>query len=497
MRAGSAPRRLARFAAGFAPSSSRVSLAGNSPRDSRPARPQATETIELPPNTVLFRQGDPSDSGIYIVVEGTVGVYVQARPPAPRGPLSLPPAAAAPSRARAPARPLPARLRRTRPLPASKPRLTNPSPTLLVTIPHRAPGGRRQQPAGGPPAPHQHAPRGGVRRRRRRRRQRQPLRQLHLPRARRARRRRLERALPGLRPAPPKSAPAVPPAGHRPPLARHFPRAHRRDPCPAPVRRGSHGSCVWKRLRRAHGRRRAPPLRSLPPTRRRRVAHFVLADFLGLPRYMQARPRPPSASLPPAHRRGVFSCRRRSPAQSLSVLTCVGIGPAPQPPPARRSAPPRAPRTTSPAPTPPAPRRPSAPSSSSTPRPSPPWGRRLRSARTSRCTWTGPQRTTSTSSPPAASAPTPCRGPPARASRPRRSRPLRSSARRASSPGRRAGRRSERTGRRRSSPSARRSSRRGGRRCCLFPSRTLASAALRCAALHGQQRLHRLPPSSL
>lgn len=42
-------------------------------------KPQATESLDLPPNTVLFRQGDSSDSGIYIVVEGSLGVYVQAR----------------------------------------------------------------------------------------------------------------------------------------------------------------------------------------------------------------------------------------------------------------------------------------------------------------------------------------------------------------------------------------------------------------------------------
>jgi lysophospholipid hydrolase len=38
---------------------------------------QGTTSLELAANTVLFRQGDPSESGIYIVVEGALGIYLQ------------------------------------------------------------------------------------------------------------------------------------------------------------------------------------------------------------------------------------------------------------------------------------------------------------------------------------------------------------------------------------------------------------------------------------
>jgi lysophospholipid hydrolase len=37
----------------------------------------ASEEFDVPPNTVVFRQGDDSSSGIYIVVQGTLGVYLQ------------------------------------------------------------------------------------------------------------------------------------------------------------------------------------------------------------------------------------------------------------------------------------------------------------------------------------------------------------------------------------------------------------------------------------
>jgi lysophospholipid hydrolase len=52
---------------------------------------QGTTSLELPANTVLFRQGDPSDSGIYIVVEGSLGIYLQDEGPsgAPEGPPLL------------------------------------------------------------------------------------------------------------------------------------------------------------------------------------------------------------------------------------------------------------------------------------------------------------------------------------------------------------------------------------------------------------------------
>jgi lysophospholipid hydrolase len=38
---------------------------------------EAAEEFTVPPNTVIFRQGDDSSSGIYIVVEGSLGVYLQ------------------------------------------------------------------------------------------------------------------------------------------------------------------------------------------------------------------------------------------------------------------------------------------------------------------------------------------------------------------------------------------------------------------------------------
>ena len=37
----------------------------------------AAEEFDVPPNTVVFRQGDDSSSGIYIVVQGALGVYLQ------------------------------------------------------------------------------------------------------------------------------------------------------------------------------------------------------------------------------------------------------------------------------------------------------------------------------------------------------------------------------------------------------------------------------------
>ena len=37
----------------------------------------ASEEFDVPPNTVVFRQGDDSSSGIYIVVQGSLGVYLQ------------------------------------------------------------------------------------------------------------------------------------------------------------------------------------------------------------------------------------------------------------------------------------------------------------------------------------------------------------------------------------------------------------------------------------
>ena len=42
---------------------------------------QGTESLELSPNQVLFRQGDASESGIYIVVAGALGLYRQDEAP--------------------------------------------------------------------------------------------------------------------------------------------------------------------------------------------------------------------------------------------------------------------------------------------------------------------------------------------------------------------------------------------------------------------------------
>ena len=44
---------------------------------------EASVEETLPPNEVLFRQGDDSSSGIYIVVEGSIGVYLQSTNGAP------------------------------------------------------------------------------------------------------------------------------------------------------------------------------------------------------------------------------------------------------------------------------------------------------------------------------------------------------------------------------------------------------------------------------
>ena len=44
---------------------------------------EASVEETLPPNEVLFRQGDDSSSGIYIVVEGSIGVYLQPTNGAP------------------------------------------------------------------------------------------------------------------------------------------------------------------------------------------------------------------------------------------------------------------------------------------------------------------------------------------------------------------------------------------------------------------------------
>ncbi|KAK3255714.1 hypothetical protein CYMTET_35114 [Cymbomonas tetramitiformis] len=38
---------------------------------------EAAETIEVAPNQMLFRQGDDSESGVFLVVKGTVGVFLQ------------------------------------------------------------------------------------------------------------------------------------------------------------------------------------------------------------------------------------------------------------------------------------------------------------------------------------------------------------------------------------------------------------------------------------
>ena len=40
----------------------------------------------MPPNTVVFRQDDDSSSGIYIVVKGSLGVYLQERTTKPKRP---------------------------------------------------------------------------------------------------------------------------------------------------------------------------------------------------------------------------------------------------------------------------------------------------------------------------------------------------------------------------------------------------------------------------
>lgn len=37
--------------------------------------------IDLEPNETLFRNGEDSESGMFIVVEGSVGVYLQVRQP--------------------------------------------------------------------------------------------------------------------------------------------------------------------------------------------------------------------------------------------------------------------------------------------------------------------------------------------------------------------------------------------------------------------------------
>ena len=45
--------------------------------ESRELFDDAAETIEVPPRTVVFRQGDDSSAGIYVVERGSLGVYLQ------------------------------------------------------------------------------------------------------------------------------------------------------------------------------------------------------------------------------------------------------------------------------------------------------------------------------------------------------------------------------------------------------------------------------------
>lgn len=42
---------------------------------------EGTESLELAPHAVLFRQGDASESGIYIVTAGALGIYRQEEGP--------------------------------------------------------------------------------------------------------------------------------------------------------------------------------------------------------------------------------------------------------------------------------------------------------------------------------------------------------------------------------------------------------------------------------
>jgi hypothetical protein len=45
-----------------------------------PFLPSPSSQVQLQPHEVLFRRGDPSDSGIFIVVRGSLGVFLEEGP---------------------------------------------------------------------------------------------------------------------------------------------------------------------------------------------------------------------------------------------------------------------------------------------------------------------------------------------------------------------------------------------------------------------------------